>query len=63
VLPLTAEQAGDLGNGKRIAVAAADSPMVAAVSPNGALVGMASVQDGVARTIVNFPADSEGAQG
>jgi tRNA pseudouridine55 synthase len=63
VLQLTAEQARDLGNGKRIAVAAADSPMVAAVSPDGALVGMASVQDDVARTVVNFPNASEGEQG
>jgi tRNA pseudouridine55 synthase len=63
VLRLTAEQARDLGNGKRISVAAADAPMVAAVSPDGALVGMASVQDGVARTIVNFPTVSEGEQG
>jgi tRNA pseudouridine55 synthase len=63
VLNLTDDQARDLGNGKRIAVAATDSPTVAAVSPHGALVGMAAVQDGVARTIVNFPTASEGEQG
>ncbi|GAB3805984.1 tRNA pseudouridine(55) synthase TruB [Humibacter antri] len=57
VLALTQEQAVDLGHGKRIAVEAADAETTAAVAPDGRLVGLASVEGGRARTIVNFPAE------
>jgi tRNA pseudouridine55 synthase len=55
VLQLTSVQATDLAHGKRVAVDAADAEVVAATAPDGALVGMAAVRGGTARTIVNFP--------
>lgn len=58
-LQLTEGQATDLGHGKRIAVGAADAETMAAVAPDGRLVGLASVKGGRARTIVNFPAEPE----
>ncbi|MGN6205714.1 tRNA pseudouridine(55) synthase TruB [Humibacter sp.] len=59
VLQLTEGQATDLGHGKRIAVGAADAETMAAVAPDGRLVGLASLKGGRARTIVNFPAEPE----
>lgn len=49
-----------LTQGKRVAVpvadaARADAPVVAALGPDGRLVGLVSVHDGVARVLVNFP--------
>lgn len=58
-LQLTEGQATDLGHGKRIAVGAADAETMAAVAPDGRLVGLASLKGGRARTIVNFPAEPE----
>ncbi|NNC13275.1 tRNA pseudouridine(55) synthase TruB [Planctomonas sp. JC2975] len=55
VLALSAEQATDLGHGKRIGVDAPDADTAAAVAPDGRLVGLAAVRTGSARTIVNFP--------
>lgn len=55
MIDLTAAQATDLGNGKRIAVSAADTETAAAVAPDGRLVGLAAVAGGTARVIVNFP--------
>ncbi len=54
---LTAEQAVDLGNGKRIALDAAESGPLAAVAPDGRLVGLVEVIAGRAHVLVNFPAD------
>lgn len=76
---LTAEQALDLGNGKRIPLppppglgpdlSARDrsapglpSPRpIAAVAPDGRLVGLIEMVDGRARVLVNFPRDADGA--
>ncbi|ROQ41252.1 tRNA pseudouridine55 synthase [Frondihabitans sp. PhB188] len=58
VLELTAEQAVDLGHGKKLAVDLADTKRpVAAISPGERLVGLVSVSRGTARPIVNFPTD------
>lgn len=46
-----------LSQGKRIAVAAADAPVVAAIASDGRLAGLISVHDGVSRVLVNFPTD------
>jgi tRNA pseudouridine55 synthase len=48
-------QAAALADGKRVAVAAPDAPVVAAVH-RGRLTGLVAVTDGVARVVVNFPA-------
>ena len=57
-LELTAQQAVDLGHGKRLQVeGTADAAPVAAISPEGVLVGLLEVTGGRARPIVNFPAD------
>lgn len=55
-LRLTAEQALDLGNGKRVEVEGnADAPLVAAVAPDGRLVGLVEVRKGRTRVVTNFP--------
>jgi tRNA pseudouridine55 synthase len=46
-----------LSQGKRIAVAVADAPVVAAIAPDGRLAGLVSVHDGVSRVLVNFPTE------
>lgn len=54
------EQASqDLIHGKRPVVTASDGGPQAAIDPTGRLVGLVDVTRGVARTIVNFPADEE----
>jgi len=55
---MTADEATDLGHGKRVALALddADGP-IAALTPHGALAGLVSVSGGRARPIVNFPSD------
>jgi tRNA pseudouridine55 synthase len=56
--PLTAQEAIDLANGKRIP--AADAPgatPVAAVAPNGALVGLVERRGDTLKALVNFPSD------
>lgn len=58
-LPLSHEQAVDLGHGKRLA-AAVESPAgrpLAAVAPDGRLVGLVEFAGGVGRSVVNFPPD------
>ena len=56
VLPLTASQTADIGHGKRIVVDAAfDAPLVAAVAPDGRLVGLVEVKAGRTRVVTNFP--------
>jgi tRNA pseudouridine55 synthase len=55
VLDLDADGATDLRHGKRIAAAVeADGP-IAAIAPDGRLVGLVEVRGGVARSLVNFP--------
>ncbi|MFW8745561.1 hypothetical protein, partial [Mesorhizobium japonicum] len=46
--------AAQLADGKRIPVAVADAPVVAGLHGTR-LVGLASVQGGVARVVANFP--------
>lgn len=59
VLRLDAGQTVDLGHGKRIAVPGRpNAEQVAAVSPDDRLIGLVSVADGVARTLINFPEDA-----
>ena len=55
---LSADEAADLGNGKRIALAGAASGPIAAIAPDGRLVGLVENVDGRARVLVNFPPDS-----
>lgn len=57
-LVLTAEQAIDLGHGKRVDVDPAvcpDAKLVAAVAPDGRLVGLVEVKRGRTRVVTNFP--------
>lgn len=62
VVRLDADGAVALGQGKRIPVEHADTAgPVAAVSGDGRLVGLVRVDKGIARTLVNFPADQTGA--
>ncbi|WEO78394.1 tRNA pseudouridine(55) synthase TruB [Cryobacterium sp. SO2] len=58
-LDLTAQQAIDLSQGKRIPApeGAEDGGPVAAVAPDGRLVGLADYRAGQAKSIVNFPPD------
>jgi tRNA pseudouridine55 synthase len=52
---LDADAALALGQGKRISVAVADAPVVAAIGPDQALIGLISVREGLSRVLVNFP--------
>lgn len=45
----------DLAHGRRTAVDAPDAPVVAALGSDGRLIGLASVSNGTARVLVNFP--------
>ena len=71
VLELTAEEAADLANGKRVAVdqdRAEPAPLVAAVLPGGngevgdRLVGLVELKNGRTRVVTNFPAPGSGGQ-
>lgn len=54
---LSAEQTVDLSNGKRVPVGDAyPTGPLAALTPDGALAGIVEVTEGVAKTLVNFPA-------
>lgn len=55
VIRLEADQTRDLGNGKRIRIDAPDGSPVAAVAPDGRLVGLVELGSGIARVLVNFP--------
>lgn len=59
-LDLSAVQALDLSNGKKLDVGAsvADAPLVAAVGPGERLVGLVRVQRGLVRAVTNFPAET-----
>jgi tRNA pseudouridine55 synthase len=56
---LDGQQALELSQGKRIAApdGAADGGPVAAIDPNGRLIGLAEYRAGRAKSIVNFPPD------
>ena len=58
-LDLTAQQAIDLSQGKRIdaPAGAVDGGPVAAIDPLGRLIGLAEYRAGQAKSIVNFPPD------
>lgn len=58
VLQLSSEQAVDLGHGKRVRIepeVIADAPLVAALAPDGTLVGLVAVEHARTRVITNFP--------
>ncbi len=59
VFELTADQAVDLGHGKRLVAAPPEGRAgpVAAIAPDGRLVGLLEFIDGVGRPIANFAAD------
>jgi tRNA pseudouridine55 synthase len=44
-----------LTQGKRIRVSVPDAPVVAAIGPDGSLIGLVAVVQGIARVLVNFP--------
>jgi len=65
-LPLTMQQAVDLGHGKRVEVDAErfpDAELAAAIAPDGQLVGLVQVRQGRARVITNFPTPDAGGAG
>ncbi len=57
-IALDAQQVIDLTHGKRIRFAdAADAAPVAALAPDGRLVGLLTIDSGVGKPLVNFPTD------
>lgn len=62
-LDLTEQQAIDLGHGKRIDVVPVQGRHgpIAAVAPDGRLVGLVDIRDTTAKSILNFPADEPAA--
>lgn len=54
---LDTDQTRDLTNGKRITLDAPDAACAAALSPDGRLVGLLTLTDRRARSLVNFPTD------
>ncbi|MBG6053880.1 tRNA pseudouridine55 synthase [Salinibacterium sp. CAN_S4] len=56
-LDLTDSEAVDLAHGKRIAISVETAGPIAAVSPDGRLVGLVENVAGRARVLVNFPPD------
>jgi len=50
-----ADAALALGQGKRVPVDVPDAPVVAAIAPDGDLIGLVSVREGLSRVLVNFP--------
>lgn len=61
--PLTAEEAIDLGHGKRLRAPHEHTPPgpVAAIAPGGRLVGLVEFRGREGRVLVNFPSDETGA--
>lgn len=58
VLRLSDAQTIDLGHGKRVEVEAEthpDTPLAAAIAPEGRLIGLVSVKSGRTRVVTNFP--------
>ena len=54
---LTAQQAIDLAHGKKLPAEIPENGPVAAIAPDGRLVGLVELVGGVARVIANFPPD------
>lgn len=54
-LALDAAASTDLAHGKRVRVDAPDAPVVAALTPEGALAGLVAIRGGALRILVNFP--------
>ena len=52
---MDADAALALSQGKRIPVAVPDAPTVAAIGPEGRLIGLISVREGLSRVLINFP--------
>ena len=62
-LALSAEQAVDLGHGKKLSVpGVADAPLAAAIGPGDALIGLVRVRNETARVVVNFPTSHGGSE-
>ncbi len=59
IIALTEQQAIDLGHGKRLVVGAPDGSPVAAIAPDGRLIGLVSIERGRLSPIVNFPPSDE----
>jgi len=57
VARLAEDEAVDLANGKRLALALPDAAAVAAVAPDGRLVGLVEVRSGRTRVLTNFPVE------
>lgn len=57
---LHAAAAADLAHGKRVRVESPDGSPVAAIAPDGRLVGLVEISAGTARVLTNFPAEPEG---
>jgi tRNA pseudouridine55 synthase len=57
-LTLTHEQTIDLQHGKKLLVDVADAKALAAIAPNGRLVGLVSVKAGKTKVLVNFPTEN-----
>ncbi len=57
---LDAATAADLAHGKRIRVSAPDADTVAALAPDGHLIGLVKVAAGAARVLTNFPPEPAG---
>ena len=54
-MTMDADAARALGQGKRIPASVDDAPIVAAIGPDGRLVGLVSVRERLTRVLVNFP--------
>ncbi len=58
-IALTEQQAIDLGHGKRLVVDAPDGSPVAALAPDGRLIGLVTISSARLSPIVNFPPPDE----
>jgi tRNA pseudouridine55 synthase len=56
VTRLDEQRAWELAHGGRVAVQGADAPIVAAIGPDGRLIGLIAVEGGRSRVLANFPA-------
>jgi len=59
---LSASQGVDLSHGKRVPFAGDDAGPIAAITPDGRLVGLVRRASGVAKSIANFPPDERDEQ-
>ncbi|GGF25234.1 tRNA pseudouridine(55) synthase TruB [Subtercola lobariae] len=59
VANLDAQQSADLRNGKKIPFDGPSKSTIAAIDPEGSLIGLFEVRGGVARVLVNFPPDAQ----